>query len=772
MSVISIRTKILVIVLAFLTFLGMTFIVYSVFTTGNYKRLRLDSIKSTVEFETEKVNKTIAGIERGAVHFAISGLLCRESQSTELGEMATLEYLRGYPVAEGGGFWFEPYAYDGETLRFGIYAHFDEASGDFVPDETMYADGVLNIDYYDYHSMSWYREVFDAVTEPNQVAWTKPYIDDSGSFSLMTTAGAGIYDQYGKLIGVSNIDWKIDDVVKELTAIKPTENSFDLLCLPEQNYIILNTYNNSSSASYNAGEGLETLNWDIDADSFDLDGVAYITFRRVMDNNWSLSVCIPENEIFAEAENQNERFSIIIAFSTAAMLCIAFLLVSSLVNKPLKRLTREVSRLGLGTLDVSIDINTKDELGLLAGAFNKMTADLKDSIEENARVIAEKERISAELGVATKIQESMLPCIFPPYPEREEFDIFARMLPAEEVGGDFYDFFFVDNDTLAVVIADVSDKGVPAALFMVITKTLIKNNAQSGKSPKEVFETVNNMLCENNEASMFVTAFLGFLDIPGGKFSYVSAGHNPPLLRSNGRFSWLKTKPGFVLAIIEDTFYSQHEIVLRPGDELFLYTDGITEAVDNEGEMFSEARLLYTVNKHLDLPLKEFTITIQREIDKFAAGAGQADDITMLALRYLKSSTVIDELYIEAKPENLYTVLDYVNEKLEGCPLKVQNQIGVAVDEIFSNISQYAYYPLVGGVAVRVTVGDEVTIEFEDGGVEYDPVSAADPDISTLAEDREIGGLGIFMVKNIMDSMEYRRNSDKNILTIKKRLVP
>ena len=772
MSEISIRTKILVIVLAFLAFLGMTFIVYSVFTTGNYKRLRLESIESTVEFETEKVNKTIAGIERGAVHFAISGLLCHESQSTGLGEISTLEYLRGYPVAEGGGFWFEPYAYDGKTRRFGIYAHYDEALGDFILDETMYSDGVLDIDYYDYHIMSWYREVFDVVTQPNQVAWTKPYIDDSGSFSLMTTAGAGIFDRNGRLIGVSNIDWKIDDVVKELTAIKPTENSFDLLCVPEQNYIILNTYNNNSAASYNAGDEPEILSWDIDADSFDLDGIRYITFRRVMDNDWSLSVCIPENEIFAEAEDQNERFSIIIAFSVAAMLCIAFLLVSSLVNKPLKRLTREVSHMGLGSLDVFIDIKTKDELGLLAGAFNKMAADLKDSIEQNARVIAEKERISAELGVATKIQESMLPCIFPPYPDRAEFDIFARMLPAEEVGGDFYDFFFVDDETLAIVIADVSDKGIPAALFMVITKTLIKNNAQSGKSPKEVFETVNNMLCENNEESMFVTAFLGYLDIPGGKLSYVNAGHNPPLLRSNGRFGWLKTKPSFVLAVSEDVFYNQHEVMLSPGDELFLYTDGITEAVDNEGEIFNEDRLLATVNKHLDLPLKEFTITIQREIDKFAGGAGQADDITMLALRYLKSTVIVDELYIEAKPENIDTVLDYVSDKLEGCPIKIQNQIGIAVDEIFSNISHYAYYPLVGGVAVRVAVGDDVTVEFEDGGVEYDPMTADDPDITTLPEDREIGGLGIFMVKNIMDSMEYQRNGDKNILTIKKKLFP
>jgi sigma-B regulation protein RsbU (phosphoserine phosphatase) len=183
-------------------------------------------------------------------------------------------------------------------------------------------------------------------------------------------------------------------------------------------------------------------------------------------------------------------------------------------------------------------------------------------------------------------------------------------------------------------MADVSGKGVPAALFMVIAKTLIKNNAQSGQSPKEVFETVNNILCENNDAGMFVTVFLGYLDIPGGRFTFVNAGHNYPLLRSGGRFDWLKTKPNFILAGMEDSFYKQHEAVLKPGDELFLYTDGVTEAVNNENELFGDPKLIEAANGSLDLPLKEFTVSIKREIDNFAQGAEQADDITMLALRY------------------------------------------------------------------------------------------------------------------------------------------
>ena len=760
----------MIIVLAFFAFLSAAFVVYSVFTTGNYKRLRLDGIEKNVEFETEKVNKKVAEIELGAIHFAISGLICHEEQSIEVGELSVIEYLRDFPEAEGGGFWFEPYEFDGVTLRTGIYAFYDEQAGFFVLDETMYVGGALNIDEYDYHSMSWYREVIDTVTEPDQVVWTKPYIDDSGSFSLMTTAGAGIFDKDGRLIGSSNIDWKIENVVNELTAIKPTENSFVLLCVPERNYIISGTYSKNGAVLYDTGTELDSLPWDINADSFSLNGNTYMSFRRVMDNNWSLSVCIPENEIFSEMESQNIQFSLTLAILAVILLCIAFLLLSGLINKPLKRLIQEVSRLGLGNLDVSISVKTKDELGLLAGAFNKMTADLKESIEKNAQVMAEKERISAELDVATKIQASMLPCIFPPFPDRAEFDIYASMLPAEEVGGDFYDFFLIDNDTIAVVIADVSDKGVPAALFMVIARTLIMNNAQSGKSPKEVFETVNNMLCENNEAAMFVTAFLGYLDIPSGKLTFVNAGHNPPLLCADGKFGWLKTKPNLMLAVMKDMSYIQHEVIIRPGDELFLYTDGITEAVNDEGEFFGELRLIETVNNYPGLPLREFTMTIRREIDAFSAGVKQADDITMLALRYIREPATISEIHLEAELENLYKVLDFVDNRLKEWSPEGRNMIGIAVDEIFSNIARYAYYPAVGDVTVRVSVDDAVAIEFEDSGAEYDPMSAYNPDIELPAEEREVGGLGLFMVKNIMDTMEYRRDGDRNILTIKKKL--
>lgn len=275
-----------------------------------------------------------------------------------------------------------------------------------------------------------------------------------------------------------------------------------------------------------------------------------------------------------------------------------------------------------------------DEIGALAVSFRNMMDELDDYMVNLAAVTADKERIATELNVATQIQASMLPCIFPAFPGRDEFDIYASMMPAKEVGGDFYDFFLVDQDHLAVVMADVSGKGVPAALFMVIAKTLIKNQAQQGHSPAEVFTAVNNQLCENNEAGLFVTSWMGILDINTGEFTYVNAGHNPPLLmRSGGDFEYLRSRPGFVLAGMEGIRYRQATMKLGEGDVLYLYTDGVTEATNGDNEQYGEERLLSIVNQHKEDTPQELLPTIKADIDRFVGDAPQFDDITMLGLK-------------------------------------------------------------------------------------------------------------------------------------------
>lgn len=249
----------------------------------------------------------------------------------------------------------------------------------------------------------------------------------------------------------------------------------------------------------------------------------------------------------------------------------------------------------------------------------------------------EKERIGAELHVATQIQSSMLPCVFPAFPEREEFDIYASMNPAKEVGGDFYDFFLVDDNHLALVMADVSGKGVPAALFMMITRTLIKNVAQSGLSPRTVLEKVNNLLLENNEAEMFVTVWLGIYEISTGRLTAANAGHEyPAIKRADGTFDLFKDKHGFVLAGMENTRYREYELELGVGDVLFVYTDGVAEATDASDNLYGTERMLDALNRKKDDAPEELLQEVKADIDAFVGDAMQFDDITMLALKVRK----------------------------------------------------------------------------------------------------------------------------------------
>lgn len=286
--------------------------------------------------------------------------------------------------------------------------------------------------------------------------------------------------------------------------------------------------------------------------------------------------------------------------------------------------------------DKLLSIRKKDEIGVLARAIHKMEIDIMEYMENLTAVTAEKERIGAELNVATQIQADMLPNIFPAFPDRPEFDIYATMEPAKEVGGDFYDFFLVDSDHLALVMADVSGKGVPAALFMVIAKTLLKNAAQMGLSPKDVLEKVNNQLCENNEAEMFVTVWLGVLEISTGRLTCANAGHEyPALRRAGGRYELVKDKHGFVLAGMENARYREYELELKPGDELYVYTDGVAEATDSRNELFGTERMLEALNSHLGGTPDALLAEVKAAIDRFVGEAPQFDDITMLGLRYL-----------------------------------------------------------------------------------------------------------------------------------------
>ena len=279
------------------------------------------------------------------------------------------------------------------------------------------------------------------------------------------------------------------------------------------------------------------------------------------------------------------------------------------------------------------------EINDLKNSILSMQQDIQEYIENLTIVTSEKERIDTELNVATRIQASMLPSIFPAFPERRDFDIYASMDPAKEVGGDFYDFFLIDDNHLGIVMADVSGKGVPAALFMMISKTLLKNRCQISLSPAEILSDVNNQLCENNETELFVTVWLGILDIKTGIITAANAGHEfPAIMHKGGKYELLNDKHGFVLAGMQNMKYKEYTIQLNEGDKLFLYTDGVPEATNAENELFGTDRMIEALNSRLDVNAEETLKIVRSSVDGFVKDAPQFDDLTMLCLEYKQKS--------------------------------------------------------------------------------------------------------------------------------------
>ena len=312
-----------------------------------------------------------------------------------------------------------------------------------------------------------------------------------------------------------------------------------------------------------------------------------------------------------------------------ALFILIFYLVRKLVVRNIHKINESLSAITAGNLDTVVDVRSHLEFDSLSNDINATVDTLKRYIKEA------EERIDAELAFAKAIQHSALPTVHPLYDNRKEFDIFASMHTAKEVGGDFYDFYFIDEDHLAFLIADVSGKGIPAAMFMMRSKTIIKSYAESGMSVEEVFTLANEKLCEGNDAGMFVTAWMGILNIRNGKVLFANAGHNHPLVKhSDGTFEYLKSRAGFVLAGMEGVRYRKNELVLEPGDAIYLYTDGVTEATDLNEELYGEDRLHSILEKYKDETMEVICSEIKKDVDLFAGEAPQFDDITMLALKF------------------------------------------------------------------------------------------------------------------------------------------
>lgn len=404
-------------------------------------------------------------------------------------------------------------------------------------------------------------------------------------------------------------------------------------------------------------------------------------------------------------------------------------------------------------------------MGLIAIRLSTRTHNMGDQLASD---IAEKERLSTELSVATTIQNSMLPNIFPCAPNYKELEVYATMDPAKEVGGDFYDFFDVDDNHFAILIADVSGKGVPAAMFMVIAKTLIKDKIQSGMSPTEAFDSVNKQLIQDNGAGMFVTARLGILEISTGILSYVNAGHNAPFVRRReGGFEPLPLRSGLVLAGRKKTKYKPLETRLDAGDSIFLYTDGVTEAMNVEHELYGDDRLKAVLDANAKVFCVDMLSAVRTDVDAFAGEEPQFDDITMLCLHVSGSYR---ETTVPATVGSIPQATGFVNSCMSeyGVDQKNRTVLDIVVDEILSNIAQYSESD---EAIVGCCVYDEkVHLRFVDRGKPYDPTQSEIPDVTLAAKDRGVGGLGVFLSSRMTDSFTYEYINDCNITVITKNL--
>ena len=341
---------------------------------------------------------------------------------------------------------------------------------------------------------------------------------------------------------------------------------------------------------------------------------------------------------FNESISAAFRTIIVLLIVVTVLALTGALTVSKRIVKPLEAITRRVQTLGGNDLQFKMEdtFRTNDEIEILAESFANLSAKTLQYIDQVKTVTAEKERIGAELNMATAIQASQLPRLFPAFPNRPEFDVFASMTPAKEVGGDFYDFFLIDDDHIALVMADVSGKGVPAALFMMVSRVLIKSHLQNGESPSEALSHVNDQLCEGNDAQFFVTVWLGVLEISTGKGVAANAGHeHPALRRANGEYGLVMYRHSPAVATMEGIPFRQHEFELHPGDSLFVYTDGVAEATNKDDELFGPDRMLEALNRQPDAKPEVILSNVMDGINEFVAGAEQFDDITMLCLKYI-----------------------------------------------------------------------------------------------------------------------------------------
>jgi sigma-B regulation protein RsbU (phosphoserine phosphatase) len=599
------------------------------------------------DVETNTQNLTLAAV--GRIETVLQGAqkdpssLARALSRQKL-DRATLlkridDLLDNNPEIFGSTVAFEPYAFDPNARTFAPYTFREGQSLKHI---------TLGDAAYPYFYQDWYQ----IPKELERAVWSEPYFDEGAGNIIMSTYSVPFSRVRGgtrAFTGIVTADISLDWLVDIVSRLSPYQSGYAFLISqsgvfvthPDREWIMHESIfsvaeaaddpelRETGRAMIRGEKGFIALR-----DHF-AGQKARMYYAPLPSVGWSIGVVFPETALFAGLRDLS-RVVLIIGTTGFAILFLIIVLISGTITRPLRTLAAKAAEIARGNLDIEVsDVTSRDEVGELSRSFDNMKAALKEYIADLAETTAAKERYESELKIARTIQMSFLPKHFPPFPENVEFDIYATLVSAKEVGGDLYDFFLLDEDHLFFSIGDVSGKGVPAALFMAAAKTLMKGTASREMAPSEILSKVNRELCRENDSLMFVSVFCGILNFRTGEVRYSNAGHNPPLVLRPGRPpEWLPLPEGFFLGTMEDSVYETRQILLAPDDMLLLYTDGVTEAMNGDKLFYEERRLTRVTEDHGHESPEELVGQILRSVREFAGSEPQSDDITMLALSF------------------------------------------------------------------------------------------------------------------------------------------
>ena len=649
----------------------------------------------------------------------------------------------------------------------------------------------LTDEKYDYQHQEWYEEPM----EQGKGTWSEPYVDKGGGEIPMITYSLPLINNEGDIYAIHTADISLDwlsDLMREMDNNYNEEFFLNDSDNPAYSFIISyeGTFIVHPEQSYVLSKNIQDFFKEKGSAPVVMSGSHNTTTRLFIDNNnkynvlfcssiqrtdWTMGVMVPLINIIKPVLY---IVGILLVIMILGLIVVALMCrgVIKRITKPLRRFADSADEISKGNFQAELPkIKSKDEMLRLRNSFETMQTSLVRQIEETKIMNEEKGRLEGELHTARHIQMSMLPKTFPPFPERDDLDIYGLLAPAKEVGGDLYDFYIRD-EKLFFCIGDVSGKGVPASLVMAVTRSLFRSTSSHENRPSRIINIINDAIARDNESNMFVTFFLGILDLPTGRLRYCNAGHNAPISIKQDKVGFLQVIPNIPIGVLTDFQFEEQETWLPHGATIFLFTDGLNEAENNNHEQFGDGRILAVEQDAYNLSAQEQIDKMTQAVKMHVNGAEQNDDMTMLSIKYVyqhDEQAKSRHLILKNQVEELNKLPEFVDTVCEeaGIDMVLIASLNLALEEAATNVVLYAYGKNEGEVDIEA-VYTEKYLKFilTDTGVAFDPTQKEEVDTTLSVEERQIGGLGIHLVRQIMDSVNYERINGKNVLTLIKRL--